>query len=160
MFGEHLIKGWSATQKVIALSSGEAEFYGCVKGASEGMGTRSIMEDLGCTAQSKIHEDSTAAKGIANRTGLGKVRHIEVAQLWVQEKVKDREVVICRMKGTDNLADALTKYVGPEELKVHMTGTSSHIWTGMHHRMPTVDANTFDMDTEEPEANEEAEEEE
>jgi hypothetical protein len=33
-FGKHLIRGWSSTQKVIALSSGEAEFYGMVRGAA------------------------------------------------------------------------------------------------------------------------------
>ena len=143
LLGSHLIKGWSSTQKVIALSSGEAEYYGLVKGASEGMGTRSIMEDLGSTVQVKIHEDSTPAKGIANRTGLGKVRHIEVSQLWVQEKVRDREVVINKVKGTDNLADALTKYVGPEELRVHMVGTNSHVWTGRHQLMPVVDERVF-----------------
>ena len=31
MFGSHLIKSWSSTQNVIALSSGEAEYYGLVK---------------------------------------------------------------------------------------------------------------------------------
>ena len=30
--GEHWVKGWSHTQAVIALSSGEAEYYGLVKG--------------------------------------------------------------------------------------------------------------------------------
>ena len=29
--GKHLIRGWSAAQKVIALSSGEAEYYGMVR---------------------------------------------------------------------------------------------------------------------------------
>ena len=35
--GDHLIKTWSITQAVIALSSGEAEYYGIVKGASIAM---------------------------------------------------------------------------------------------------------------------------
>ena len=38
MFGSHLLKTWSSTQNVVALSSGEAEFYGLVKGASQGLG--------------------------------------------------------------------------------------------------------------------------
>ena len=33
--GSHLVKHWSTTQKITALSSGEAELYGVVKGASE-----------------------------------------------------------------------------------------------------------------------------
>ncbi len=56
-----------------------------------------------------LNEDSSAAKGIAQRTGLGKVRHIEVNQLWVQEKVREGTFEICKVKGIDNLADALTK---------------------------------------------------
>ena len=33
MVGYHLIKAWSATQASIALSAGEAEYYGVVRGA-------------------------------------------------------------------------------------------------------------------------------
>ena len=47
MLGKHLIRGWSATQKVIALSSGEAEYYGMVRGGSEALGTKSLMADMG-----------------------------------------------------------------------------------------------------------------
>ena len=90
MFGEHTIKTWSTTQAVIALSSGEAEYYGIVKGASAGLGVRSIMGDLGTDIESHtkliIHTDSSAAKGISSRRGLGKVRHIEVNQFWIQGK--------------------------------------------------------------------------
>ena len=43
----HLIKHWSVTQKTITLSSGEAELGGVVKGASEGLGLRSLARDLG-----------------------------------------------------------------------------------------------------------------
>ena len=34
MFGSHFAKSWSSSQGVVALSSGEAEFYGIAKGAS------------------------------------------------------------------------------------------------------------------------------
>ena len=37
MIGGHMIKSWSSTQNVIALSSGEAEYYGLVKGAAQGL---------------------------------------------------------------------------------------------------------------------------
>ena len=38
--GKHTIRTWSLTQVVIALSSGEAEYYGMVKGASFSLGTQ------------------------------------------------------------------------------------------------------------------------
>ena len=34
MLGQHMVKSWSNTQSVLALSSGEAEYYGMVRGAS------------------------------------------------------------------------------------------------------------------------------
>ena len=37
MHGTHLIKSWSTTQGVVALSSGEPEDYGLIKGTSEGL---------------------------------------------------------------------------------------------------------------------------
>ena len=90
--GNHLVKGWSITQGVIALSSGESEFYGIVKGSSVGLGIKSILGDLGVKVRLRVYTDSSAAKGIASRRGLGKVRHIEVNQFGIQEKVVDGAV--------------------------------------------------------------------
>ena len=87
MYGSHLIKTWSSTQNVIALSSGEAEYYGLVKGASQGLGVKNMMNEYGVETKVTVKTDASAAKGIASRRGSGKVRHIEVSQLWVQSKV-------------------------------------------------------------------------
>ena len=67
----HLIKTWSSTQKVIALSSGEAELAGIVKAASEGLGLRSLHVDLGLQIDFELHADSSAAIGMAERVGVG-----------------------------------------------------------------------------------------
>ena len=87
MFGNHCIKSWASTQQVIATSSGEAEYYGMVKGASNGFGISGMLRDSGVDIGVTIRTDSSAAKGIASRRGLGKVRHIELAQLWLQDQV-------------------------------------------------------------------------
>ena len=83
MHGTHVIKSWSTNQATIALSSGEAEYYGMVKGASQGMGLKAIMKDIGVIYPGpiQINADASAAIGIASRLGLGKVRHIEANQL-------------------------------------------------------------------------------
>ena len=47
LLGSHSLKSWSLTQKVIALSSGEAEYYGLVKSGSQGLGIRALLGDLG-----------------------------------------------------------------------------------------------------------------
>ena len=130
--GGHTIKAWSATQGVIALSSGEAEYYGIVKGCSAGLGMQSILKDMGVHMKVQVLTESSAAKGIASRRGLGKVRHIEVNQLWVQEKVSDGSIDLIKISGDVNLADALTKYVSREALDRHMWSTGQHIEGGRH----------------------------
>ena len=138
MVGDHLIKGWSVTQAVIALSSGEAEYYGIVKGSSVGLGIRSVLRDLGCSVRLVVCTDSSAAKGMASRRGLGKVRHVEVNQLWVQEKVGSGEVELRKVDGHSNLADALTKHVDGEGILRHLGGTGQEHAHGRHLIMPKV----------------------
>ena len=67
--GNRVIKAWAHTQSVIALSSGEAEYFGMVKGASYSLGLRSLASDLGIDSdQASIERcaDSSAAAGIAS----------------------------------------------------------------------------------------------
>ena len=59
---------------------------------------------------------SSAAKGIATRRGLGKVRHIDTCQLWVQHKVHQGNIKLIKVKGTNNLVDTMTKYLDNQTL--------------------------------------------
>ena len=86
--GGGMMKSWSGTQASTAMSSGEAEYYAMVKGASEALGIQALAADLGWSWKVRMWVDSSAAKSIASRTGLGKVRHIEVRFLWLQEVVR------------------------------------------------------------------------
>ena len=88
--GAHAVKAWAATQQTVALSSGEAELYVLVKGAGQALGMVSLMADLGYAIVARVHSDSSAAIGITNRKGLGKLRHLNVQFLWVQDKVRDK----------------------------------------------------------------------
>ena len=136
--GSHLIKSWSTTQAVIALSSGEAEFYGIVKGSSTGMGLRSVLKDLGLECRLGVHTDASAAKAIAPRKGLGKVRHIEVNQLWIQDKVGSGDVELHKIAGVVNPADALTKHVEGEILARHMQYTNQFCAKDRHEIAPNI----------------------
>ena len=109
MFDGHLMKAWSKTMATLALSTGEAELGALTKGAAEGLGMQSLMGDLGITAAIKIISDATAAIGIASRQGLGKLRHISVADLWVQQKVKRGVLAMEKIPGRENPADLMTK---------------------------------------------------
>ena len=100
MMGHHLIRHWSQTQSTIALSSGEAELTRICRGASKGIGLRSLCHDLGLMMRLNVHPGATAAIGICRRRGLGKLRHLAVSDLWVQDKVRTGDLDLMKSKPT------------------------------------------------------------
>ena len=116
MYGSHCIKSWSVTQSVISLSSGEAEYYAMVKGGSVAIGMQSMMGELGVNVELVLKCDASAAVGIVKRRGLGRVRHIDVTQLWLQEKVSEGIIEIVKVSTKENISDALTKGVSSHEI--------------------------------------------
>ena len=134
---------------MIALSSGEAEYYGLVKAASAGLGFVGMMDELGCQGvRLRISTDASAGKSMAARTGTGKVRHLEVTQLWVQEKMRRGELEVRKINGQENPADKLTKYMGREGLEVHLHKTGSVAREGRSELAPQVDVQWEDNDLE------------
>ena len=57
-----------------------------VRAGTEALGIQALLKDFGISVKLTILSDATAAIGIVKRVGLGKVRHLSVADLWVQEK--------------------------------------------------------------------------
>ena len=74
--GEHCIKAWSKTQAVTAKRSAESELYGVVRGPCEALGNKKLCRDMGSNVGIVLELDATSAKGILDRQGIAKVRHI------------------------------------------------------------------------------------
>ncbi len=110
MLGRHTVKHWSSTQASIALSSGEAEFAGVVRGSGQGLGYQALLRDLGVEAPVRVWTDSSAALGICSHQGLGGVRHLDTHMLWIQQAVRSRRVDLRKIDGEKNPADLLTKH--------------------------------------------------
>ena len=117
MHGTHCIKSWSSTQGILALSSAEAEYYGIVKAASQGIGMKSLCKDFDRVVTLEVLTDASAARSIANRQGLGKLRHIDTHFLWVQDRVHRGDFVVSKVWGKENPADLLTKFLDAESMK-------------------------------------------
>ena len=117
MFGSHCIKSWSTTQATIALSSAEAELYALLKASTQTLGLLAIAEDFGYSVQAAVHTDASATLGIVNRQGLGKLRHIGVQYLWMQEKVRNGEVKVLKVPGAENPADLCTKHLSADTIQ-------------------------------------------
>ena len=119
MIGNHLIKSWSSTQMNITLSSAEAELVVSVKVCGGTIGLVQLAADWRLDMKWKTHVDSSAAIGLAHRRGNGKLRHVKVGSLWIQELVEEEEILICKVPGAENIADILTKHVGASLLHKH-----------------------------------------
>ena len=112
------VKSWSRTQPTIALSSGEAELAAVVAGVAEGLGMIAVLADFGLTAiRLTLKSDATAAIGITQREGLGKVRHLATADLWAQQRLRKREFSIAKVPGAENPADLGTKGLEREAIQ-------------------------------------------
>ena len=111
MRGSHLIKFYSSTQNILALSSGESEFYAGIKAGSVLLGAVSMAADLGMTAKATLAFDASAAKAMLARKGHGKAKHIHRNYLWLQQKVQHREIHLQKTGTKVNQADAGTKYL-------------------------------------------------
>ena len=107
--GRALIKAWSKTLPTLMLSTGEAELGALVKGATEGEGFLAILHDFDMAANIVMESDASAAIGITQRQGLGKIRHLAVADLWIQQRVKDGVLKVTKVPGLQNSADMMTK---------------------------------------------------
>ena len=138
IFGEHLLRSWSSTQSVIAMSSGEAEYYALIRGASAGSGMQAMLDDVGLFVPMCLYTDSSAAKGITMRRGLGKTKHVAVAYLWLQHKLSQGKVAIKKVPGEENSADLLTKYLSEGVMEGHRARLGCEYREGRHPGMPTL----------------------
>ena len=120
--GTHTIKTWSSTQTSVSLSSGEAEFYGVVRGAGMVLGYQSLLRDLGHALPVRVWTDSSASIGICTRQGLGKLRHIDTHTLWVQQAVRSGRIDLRKISGEVNPADLFTKHSLSRDRLVSLTG--------------------------------------
>ena len=136
MIGSHCVKHWAKTQSTVSLSSGEAELHGICAGTAQGLGLQSIARDLGFHYKVRVHSDATAAIGIARRRGMGKIRHLDCSDLWVQEKVRSQAIELHKDLGSENPADAFTKYVDNGILTKSMAAISMKKMAGRPRAAP------------------------
>lgn len=102
-------------QEIVVWS--ESDWAGCRqtrrnaagKAAAEALAAQSLMADLGWRLRPHLFVDASAAQGMATRQGIGRVRHLDVRFLWLQQTVKSGDLRLSKVWGHVNPADALTK---------------------------------------------------
>ena len=91
------------------------------------MGIRAMMRDWGRELSGTLFADSSAALAIAKRKGAGKLRHIHVSSLWIQNIQDREETEFKRILGTENSADLMIKYLTREKIGTCLVRMSQHM---------------------------------
>lgn len=79
-----------------------------------------MLRDIGLRASVTLYSDSSAAKGITHRAGLGKLRRLETGYLRLQSAAKKR-LQVRKINGPENPADLFTKYLTIADMWKHMS---------------------------------------
>ena len=111
MFGECCVQAQASNQAIIALFSGKAEYYALVSSAAYVLGDAAMAADMGVCVRPEVFMDATAGIAIGQRRGLGHVRHVDVAFLWVQQVAEQGRITIPKRNTLEMLADVMTKPV-------------------------------------------------
>ena len=119
--GDHTLATWSSNQKVVSLSSAKSEYYSMVRCASEALGLANVIRELGHKAEVRIWTDAAAARGLALRSGSGAIKHMETKYYWLQQKQKNKELSIEKIRTDDNTADLMTKHLAAARVQ-HLCG--------------------------------------
>ena len=138
MWGLHCFKSWASPQATVALSSAEAELYALTKGASQALGVMTLLEDFGIKTRSTFHTDASAAIGIVRRAGLGKLRHLNVRYLWLQDHMRSGQMDFHKVAGVANAADLVTKHLGPGKAKDNLEAIGVRIESGKATNAPNL----------------------
>lgn len=136
MYGSHYLKGWSRTLAVLALSTGESELMSITKGTTELLGMRSLARDMGEEAKLELASDATAAIGMFARLGVGKVRHLAVADLWVQQTARSRQAAYRKIDGHVNPGDMNTKPMDAQTMERHLAHIGYQVAAGRPQSTP------------------------
>ena len=85
-----------------------------------------MLRDFGGESEGVVYADASAALAIAKRKGAGKLRHINVNCLWIQERQNEKDLELRKVLGTDNPADLMTKHLACQPLDKCMLQLNQH----------------------------------
>ena len=114
-----VIYTFSRNQKSVALSSGEAEYYAGASAASDSILLKEAIQFLtGKRCQVNLYLDSSAARGIITRQGVGRVKHLQIRTLFLQELHKQGTLSVHPVGTKEYTADIGTKPLSGKRSKL------------------------------------------
>ena len=117
-----LLYSASRTQRVVSLSSAEADFYACSSGAADSLLLARLLSWLsGKETKIYLYTDSSGARGILQRKGVGRLRHLSCRILWLQNLIGVGIIKLSAVSGSTNPADIGTKRLTANRLRSLMS---------------------------------------
>jgi hypothetical protein len=130
-FTENCTLSWSSKkQQVIALSTCEAEYYALVEGGKEAIHLKKLLwefknqkpfdsEDTSDISTVTLFCDNQSTIFISkNSTAEHKVmKHVDIRQKWIQEKIESNEFEIQYVQTNEQIADIFTKALPKEKFE-------------------------------------------
>ena len=116
-----LLAATSRSQRVVSLSSAEAELHAAVSTTCDGILLRLSLEF--CTGRKvglKLVLDNMAAKQVLFRSGVGRIRHRSCRILWIQQHVKEKSLTVSSVPTKWNPADLGTKKLSMDRMQLFM----------------------------------------
>ena len=109
-FNGRPVTSWSRTQKSIALSSCESEYFAAVGGAAEGIYISRLWNFLlKKQVKTRMVTDSSSCRAFAQRLGVGKLKHVDTKFHWLQLMIKNSMVAMDSVSTLFNMSDLGTK---------------------------------------------------
>ena len=127
-FGGTAISWVSKLQKIVALSSCEAEYVAVTEATKEMMWLQSFLRELDQDHEgSVLYCDSQSAIHLAkNPVYHARTKHIQLRYHFIRSALEDGALVLEKIAGSQNPADMLTKAVTIDKLKLCSTSVGLH----------------------------------
>ena len=77
--------------------------------------------------------------GVCRRRGLGRIRHLATADLWIQDRLRTGDFTLEKVLGAENAADMLTKHLNRQLLENHLSTLGVYFEEGRSDLAPTID---------------------
>lgn len=112
--GGNLVTWKSKKQKVVALSSAEAEFRGMAKGLCELLWLRRLLIEIGFAPNNAMNlfcDNKSAIEIAHNPVQHDQTKHMEIDRHFIKQNLETKIIQFPFVKSEDQLADILTKAV-------------------------------------------------
>jgi hypothetical protein len=110
------IATWSRRQACVALSSAESELYAIGSGSVEALGFATLLEEWHEPTVPVLYSDSSSALHVVKKRGPGKMKHIALRMLALQEWCAAKRLRFEKVHTDENESDLLTKPMTQERL--------------------------------------------